>query len=48
MISQLVSGDQRVQPGLDHLLQLSDSGKVGVLTFLLLTVKNLLAVHVNF
>ncbi len=47
-ISQLVSGDQRVQPGFDHLLQLPDSGKVGVLTFLLLTVKNLLAIHVNF
>jgi hypothetical protein len=48
-ISQrLVSGDQRVQLGLDHLLQLPDSGKVGVLTFLLLTVKDLLTIQVNF
>ena len=47
-ISQLVSSDQRVQPGLDHLLQLPHSGKVGILTFLLLAVKNFLAIHVNF
>jgi hypothetical protein len=47
-ISQLVSSDQRVQPGLDHLLQLPHSGKVGVLPFLLLTVKNFLTIHVNF
>ena len=44
---RLVSGDQRVQFGLDHLLQLPDSGQVGVLPFLLLPVKNLLAIQVN-
>jgi hypothetical protein len=44
----LVSGDQRVQLGLDHLLQFPDSGQVGVLPFLLLAVKNLLAIQVHF
>jgi hypothetical protein len=45
---RLVSGDQRVQPGLDHLRQFPDSGQVGVLPFFLLPVKNLLAIQVNF
>jgi hypothetical protein len=45
---RLISGNQRVQLGLDHLLQLPDSGQVGILTFLLLPVKNLLAIQVNF
>ena len=45
---RLVRGDQRVQLGLDHLLQFPDSGQVGVLPFLLLPVKNLLAIQVNF
>ena len=45
---RLVSGDHRVQLGLDHLLQLPDSSQVGVLPFLLLPVKNLLAIQVNF
>ena len=45
---RLISGNQRVQLGLDHLLQLPDSGKVGVLPFLLLPVKNLLAIQVHF
>jgi hypothetical protein len=44
----LVRGDQRVQLGLDHLLQLPDSGQVGVLPALFLPVKNLLAIQVHF
>jgi hypothetical protein len=45
---RLVSAHQRVQLGLDHLLQFPDSGQVGVLPFLCLPVKNLLAIQVNF
>jgi hypothetical protein len=45
---RLVRGDQRVQLGLDHLLQFPDSGQVGVLAFLRLPVKNLLAIQVHF
>jgi hypothetical protein len=45
---RLVRGHQRVQLGLDHLFQLPDSGEVGVLPLLLLPVKNLLAIQVNF
>jgi hypothetical protein len=45
---RLVRGDQRVQFGLDHLLQLPDSVQVGVFPFLRLPVKNLLAIQVHF
>jgi hypothetical protein len=45
---RLVRGHQRVQLGLDHLLQFPDSGQVGVLPFLRLAVKNLLAIQVHF
>jgi hypothetical protein len=42
-----IGSDQRVQLGLDHLLQFPDPCKVGVFTSLFLPVKDLLTIQVN-